>query len=82
MIESQIKGEKVGDMNPQVSCHLKNSTKPCFFGNKSPETKGCYILPPTVFGTFFDREKVVLCPLRARHGIATHIVIDPGDSCN
>ena len=63
MIECQIKGKKVGDMNPQVSCHLKNSTKTVFFGIKSPKTKVCYILPPTVFGTFFERGKSGLVPV-------------------
>ena len=34
------------------------------FGNKSPKTKRCYILPPGVFANFFEREKVVYCPLQ------------------
>ena len=66
MIESQNKGGKVDDWQPQVSCHLKNSTKTCFFGNKSPKTKAryIYITPPTVFAKFFQRDKVGFRPLR------------------
>jgi hypothetical protein len=64
MIESQIKGKKVDDWQPQVSPHLKNSTKKGIFGIKSPKTKVCYILPPTVSATFFEREKVGFGPLR------------------
>ncbi len=59
MNESQNKGEKLDHRQPQVSCHLKYSTKTCFFDTKNPKKKGCYILPAAVFLTFFEREKVV-----------------------
>jgi len=71
MVESQIKGKKVDDWKPELSRHLNNSTKICFFDNKSPKIKGCYILPPTVFGTFFEREKVVRERLRSLIEVAS-----------
>jgi hypothetical protein len=53
------KGKKVDERQPQLSPYLKNSTKTYFLLLKSPKKKVCYILPPTVFGTFFERRKVV-----------------------
>jgi hypothetical protein len=38
MVERKNKGKKVDDGQAQVSCHLKNSTKTCFLGAKSPQT--------------------------------------------
>jgi len=53
MVERKNKGKKVDDGKAEVSPHLKNPTKTCFFGTKSPKKKGCYILPAAVFTHFF-----------------------------
>ena len=64
MVECEIKGKKVDDWQPQVSCHLKNSTKMVFLGTESPKTKECYILPPVVLPHFFLVAKSRFGPLR------------------
>jgi hypothetical protein len=49
MVERKNKGDKVDDGKAEVSPHLKNPTKTCFFGTlrtKSPKKKGSYICPP------------------------------------
>ena len=59
MTECENKGGKVHERQPQLSHHLKNSTETYYFGAKSPKKMVCYFLPPSVFGTFFEREKQV-----------------------
>ena len=56
-VESQINGGKVDDQKPQLSHHLKNSTKTCFLAIKVPKPRGVIFCPPAFLPTFLREKK-------------------------